>query len=811
MNSYAEALSQSIEYFANDELAAKVFVDKYALRDNDQNLLETTPTQMHWRLAHEFARIEKKKFKTPYSAETLFGLFDRFKYIVPQGSPMFGIGNNHQIVSLSNCYVTESPYDSYGGILKVDQEMAQISKRRGGVGTDISNIRPAGAVAHNAARTSTGIVPFLRRYSNTIREVGQAGRRGALMVTISVHHPEVMTFATIKNDDTEVTGANISIRLTDEFLTAVQNNTNYELRWPVDSKSPIISNQINARSVWNTIVHSAWLRAEPGLLFWDNIVNNNAVDCYAKFGFKTISTNPCSELPLCAYDSCRLLVLNLYSYVGDPFSDTPFFDWALFHSHVEIAQRLMDDMIDLELEKVGQIITKIKSDPEPTTVKAAELLLWEQIKEKCELGRRTGTGVTAVGDMLAALNIKYGSPTSVAFIKSVFLHMKLASFRSSVDMAKEIGAFPIWDWSLEKDSAFLLQIKQEDPALYASMAKYGRRNIANLTIAPTGSLSLQTQTTSGIEPLFKLEPYIRKKKVNPNDKAARVDSIDQQGDSWQHFEVYHPKVKTWMAVTGETDINKSPWAGCCAEDIDWVARVQLQATAQEHIDHAISSTLNLPEDVTEDKVAAIYEAAWKAGCKGITVYRKNCRTGVMVDKDLGKKVVVKPSADGYIKRPKTLKAEVYHYKVKTNDYFVIIGLDVTNEPYEVFAGKNGFLPRSVSDGYVEKIKRGCYRLLTKDETVIDSISEHCEEDEEALTRLVSTSLRHKVGIEYVVTQLGKVKGNMTCLAKAISRALKKHVKDGTCCKGVTCSCGGSNVVFENGCNICKDCGNSKCH
>lgn len=803
--SYQEALIASTEYFNGDELAAKVFVDKYALRDNDQNILEKSPVDMHWRIANEFARVEKSKFKKPLIAEEIFGYLDKFRYIVPQGSPMFGVGNNYQTISLSNCYVTESPLDSYGGILKVDQEMAQISKRRGGVGTDISNLRPDGTATKNAARTSTGILSFMERYSNTIREVGQSGRRGALMLTMSVHHPQVVDFAKVKNDDKKITGANISLRLTDEFLTAVDKNTDVELRWPVDSKKPIISKKVNAREIWKEIIHSAWFRAEPGLLFWDNIIKNNTVDCYAKFGFATISTNPCSELPLCAYDSCRLLIQNLFSYVVNPFTKDAYFDFDLFYKHAIIAQRLMDNMIDLELEKIEKIIEKIKNDPEPDEVKSVELSLWNKIKDKCIKGRRTGTGVTATGDTLAALGIRYGSPTSIEIVEKIHRTQKLGCFRSSVDMAIELGPFPIWDWELEKNSHFLLQIKKEDPALYQDMADYGRRNIANMTIAPTGSVSIMTQTTSGTEPVFTLS-YIRKKKINPNDKNARVDSIDQNGDHWQHFEVYHPKVKMWMEITGETDLTKSPWYKCCAEEISWVNRVKLQAAAQRHIDHAISSTINLPENVSEDKVAEIYETAWKEGCKGITVYRKNCRSGVLVDKESEPK-----TKEDYVKRPKVLKGDVYHNKVKGKDYFVIIGLR-EGVPYEVFAGKNGFLAKNITEGNIEKVKRGQYSLISdKNEIIVESISEHCEEDEEALTRLTSTSLRHGVDIAYIVSQLAKVKGDMMCLAKAISRSLKKYVADGTAVKGASCSeCGNNNIVFQNGCNMCKDCGHSKC-
>jgi len=584
---YDEALAQSVEYFNGDELAAKVFVDKYADRDEENNLLESTPTDRHRVLAREFARVEAGKFSRPMTEELIFGLFDRFKFIIPQGSVMYGCGNNKQIVSLSNCFVISAPEDSYGGILKSDQELVQISKRRGGVGVDLSNLRYKGTATRNSSRSTSGIVAWMRRYSNSIREVGQDGRRGALMITLDIHHPDVLDFITIKNDDKEVTGANISIKLSNEFLQAVEDNTTYQLRFPIDSTNVV--KEVSAREVWKTIVHSAWLRAEPGLLFWDNVTSYNAIDCYDEY--KTTCCNPCAELPLCQFDSCRLMIQNLFSYVVNPFTKGSFFDFGLFWEHSMVAQRLMDDLIDLEIEKIDQIVAKIKSDPEDPKVKQVELDLWIAIREKCVNGRRTGLGITGEGDMLAALSIPYGSDESIHFVEKVHKTQKLASYRSSVEMAKELGPFPIWDRDKEKDSPFLLRIKQECLKLYEDILHYGRRNIGNLTIAPTGSMSMLTQTTSGIEPLFMLEPYKRRKKINPSDKYARVDFVDPQGDAWQEFLVYHPKVRMWMEITGETDIRKSPWAGCTAEELDWKQRVKLQAAAQRHIDHAISSCL----------------------------------------------------------------------------------------------------------------------------------------------------------------------------------------------------------------------------
>lgn len=808
---YATALEASTSYFGGDDLAAKVFLDKYALRDNEQRLLEHTPTDMHIRMASEFARIERAKFKNPLSFDEIFALFDGFRYIVPQGSPMSGIGNPHQTVSLSNCFVVESPVDSYGGILKTDQQLVQLCKRRGGVGTDLSNIRPAGVSVKNSARSATGIGLFMERYSNSIREVAQAGRRGALMLTLDVTHPESELFATIKNDEKKVTGANISLRLTDKFMDAVAADGDFELRWPVDPNVPAqVSKIIKAKELWKTIINSAWLRAEPGLLFWDNVLGNNAVECYKAFGFNTTSTNPCSELPLCFLDSCRLMLLNLFSYVTNPFTAGATFDWDLFTRHVELLQRLMDDMVDLELEKIDGILRKLQQDPEDMETKLEEIQLWKKVQVKCVQGRRTGSGITAEADMLAALGMFYGSAASIGFVEKLHRTMKLASYRASMEMSKELGPFPIWDWNLEKDTRFLLQIQQESPELYADIGKYGRRNIANLTIAPAGSVSILTQTSSGIEPLFTDVPYTRRKKVNPSDTNARVDFTDPSGDTWQEFEVLHPKIKLWMEITGQTDPLKSPYHGATAEKIDWTQRVKLQAAAQRHIDHGISSTLNLPEDVSEEKVAAIYETAWRAGCKGITVYRDNCRTGVLIHKENPKGAAKPMVVDDYAKRPARLACEVHHSKVRGQDYFVLIGLGEAG-PYEVFCGKNGFLPKAVETGTIEKVKRGEYRLLDQaGVVVVKDIAEHCEEDEEALGRLASMSLRHGVKIEYVVAQMSKVKGNMTCLAKAISRALKAHVRDGTRVTGAACSCGATELVFQSGCVSCPSCGASKC-
>lgn len=816
MYQYHDAFEKCVVYFDGDELAAKVFLDKYALRDNDGNLLEDSPEMMHRRIAKEFARIESKKFKKPLQEEEVFGLLDRFKYVVPQGSPMFGIGNNFQIISLSNCYVVESPDDSYGGIMRVDEMLAQISKRRGGVGVDISKLRPAGTSVKNAARSSTGIASWMERYSNTIREVGQSGRRGALMLSINVAHKDVENFITVKNDNTKVTGANVSVLLSDEFLHAVEKDEDFRLRFPVDAEASDSDKVVKAKDLWKKIIHNAWLRAEPGLLFWDRVTKYNAVDCYADEGYKTISTNPCSELPLCSYDSCRLMVLNLFSYVVNPFTKDAYFDYDLFEKHGVILQRLMDDMIDMELEKIQAIIDKVKKDPEEKHIRQRELDLWKTVYEKCEKGRRTGTGITALGDTLAALGIPYGSDQSIEVTGKIMKTLCLSSFRSSCDMAKEVGAFPIWNWDKEKDSEFLLMIKEHDAKLYEDISKHGRRNIANLTIAPTGSVSIETQTTSGIEPLFMLFPYTRRKKINPTDKNARTDFVDQNGDHWQEFEVYHPKVKMWMDITKETDLTKSPWHGCCAEDIDWVAAVKLQAEAQKFVDHAISKTVNLPENVTEEQVASIYEAAWKFGCKGMTVYRKNCRTGVLIEKPAkeepkGEKIQKNDAP----KRPAGIEAEVHFPIIKGNPFYVIVGL-LESDPYEVFAGLNlqdgqPIIKKGSTKGLLKKKARGKYVFEVDGESSCDLTNINDHENGDALCRMLSTSLRHGADISFVVHQLEKTQGDLASLGKILARTLKKYIKDGTKVHGEECpECKQSNIQRDDGCVICKDCGWTKC-
>jgi ribonucleoside-diphosphate reductase alpha chain len=826
---YEESLSSSIAYFDGDELAASTFLNKYALKDEKQQLLEKTPADMHHRLARELSRVEHGKFSNPLGEDEIFALLDGFKKIVPQGSPMYGIGNRYQYISLSNCYVVDPPLDSYGGICKTDQQLVQISKRRGGNGTDVSLLRPRATATHNAARTSTGIGPFMERFSNSIREVGQEGRRGALMLTISVHHPEIETFATIKNDDKKVTGANISIRLTDEFLNAVEKDEEYELRWPCTPEDaetlnvPFrkVNRKVRARDIWKKIINSAWSRAEPGLLFWDNILRESIPDCYAKQGFRTVSTNPCSEIPLSVLDSCRLLLLNLMGYVQNPFTPNAKFDFANFYKDAQIAQRLMDDIVDLELECIDRILSKIDEDPEPADTKKLELDLWHGIQKACVNGRRTGTGITALGDALAALGVKYGSDESIEVTEKIYRVLKFGAYRSSVDMAKDLSPFPIWNNDLEKDNPFLKRIESESidlgdetvtgESLMNDMQQYGRRNIALLTTAPAGTVSMLTRTSSGIEPVFMLG-YVRRRKINANDATAKVDFVDNLGDKWTEFTVYHPTVSQWMKVTGETDVAKSPWYGCCAEDLDWKQRVILQAKANSHVDHAISSTINLPESVAEERVAEIYETAWKYGCKGITVYRNNCRTGVLVQK---KEKEVK--TDGISKtdaprRPKSLPCDVHHVKVKGQEYFVLVGLFGENEPYEVFAGKNGQIAKSVKNGTLEKMARGRYQATFDDKNVFENVSDHCDDMEEAICRLTSTSLRHGADIAFIVHQLEKIPGgDMHAFYKAMSRTLKKYIKEGQKVTGENCGeCGASSLIRAEGCVRCASCGWTKC-
>lgn len=818
---YDEVYKESLQYFNNDELATSVFISKYALNDNDENYLELTPKDMFIRLSKEFNRIQEKKYKdtniTPLTEEELYKLFEDFKYIVPQGSPLYGIGNDYQYISLSNCFVLESPIDSYGGILKTDEELVQISKRRGGIGLDISSLRPTGSKTTNAAKTSTGIVSFMQRYSNSINEVGQNGRRGALMITIDCHHPEIENFITSKKDLSKITGANISIKLSNEFLNAVKNNEEYELRFPVDYKKkgikPKISKMVDANVIWDKIIEIAHLTAEPGLLFWDNILKNSPADSYASLGFSSSSTNPCSEIPLSPYDSCRLMVLNLFNYVKNPFTKDAYFDFELYDKHVQIAQRLMDDLVDLEIEKIEKILQKIKNDDEPENIKNGEYKLWTKIKEVAINGRRTGLGLTALGDTLAALNIGYASDDCYNIVDLIYKNMMISTYRSSVDMAKELGHFPIWNKDLEIDNNFLLNLKEIDETLYNDMQKYGRRNIACNTSAPVGSISILTQTTSGIEPLFMMS-YTRRKKINSVDIDVKPDFVDKNGEKWKEFIVYHPKLKMWMDITNETDITKSPWHNYCAEDINWKNRVLLQSIAQKYIDHSISSTINLPETATVNDVKIIYETAWESGCKGITVYRKNTRSGVLIDTNKNTTdAITKTTA---IKRPKEIEGEVHHFKIMKEEYYVTVGL-LNNEPYEIFVGKNNiendniYISKDVKTGKITKIKRSHYEL-TNNGKKYQLNGNFLDDTVEALTRMISTSLRHGADISFIVQQLEKTKGDLYSFSKALSRALKKYIKDGIVVHGETCpECNSSEMIRENGCVKCNSCGWTKCN
>lgn len=819
---YASALEKSTKYFDGDSLAAQVFLGKYALTTPDGDILEGTPDDMHKRLAKEFARIELK-YPNPLSEKEIYGWLKDFKYIVPQGSPMSGIGNPYQTVSLSNCFVIESPYDSYGGILKTDQEEAQIMKRRGGVGFDISTIRPRGLATSNAAKTTDGIGVFMERFSNTCREVAQGGRRGALMLSISVHHPEIETFIKIKQDKKKVTGANISIRLTDEFMKAVEADTDVELRFPVDSKKPSISKRTNAKAIWNQIVESAHASAEPGLLFWDTVERETPTECYA--AFKSTSTNPCGEIVLSPYDSCRLLLVNALSFVEKPFSDKAKFNIEKFKECVIVSQRLMDDLIDLELECVAKIMAKIDADVEPDDVKKIEKDLWVKVKTACEEGRRTGLGLTAIGDMFAALGMRYGSEESLEMTDEVYKMLAVGSYTSSVIMAQERGAFPAFNYELEKDHVFLNRIFAEDAELAKKWKKFGRRNIANTTTAPAGSVSVMTQTTSGIEPVFEVG-YMRRKKINPNDKEARVDFVDPMGDKWQEYQVYHHQFKKWMDVSGLSKVEDSPYWQSRANDIDWVQKVLVQAKAQKWICHSISNTTNVPNDCPVSVINDIYMMGWKSGCKGVTVYRDGSRTGVLVTES--EKKPTEAFADHHApKRPKELPSEVVHTTVKGEKWTFFVGLH-EDRPYEIMGGLSKFIsiPKRLHEGKMVKhnglenpIPRYDFHYdfqkSTEDETIIRDIAAVFENaTNAAFTRTISLALRHGAPVQYIVEQLLKgseKEDDLFSFSRAVSRVLKHYIKDGTKASTKLCpNCNSGNLVYQEGCVSCKDCGHSKC-
>jgi len=823
MATYSQALSSSLEYFEGDELAAKVFVEKYALTTPVGEVLESTPVDMHRRLAKEFARIEGK-YKNPLSEEQVFGYLDRFKYIVPQGSPMAGIGNPYQTMSISNCFVVESPYDSYGGILKADQEQAQLMKRRGGVGFDISTIRPRGTLTGNAAKTTDGIGVFMERFSNTCREVAQGGRRGALMLSISVHHPEIETFVNIKRDLKKVTGANISVRLSDEFMQAVKGDTDVELRWPVDSKTPSITKTIQARNLWNQIIESAHASAEPGLLFWDTIDRETPAHCYKEF--RSTSTNPCGEIVLSPYDSCRLLLVNTLSFVENPFTSNARFNFEKYGNTVQVAQRLMDDIIDLEVECIDKILGKITDDPEPADVKRPEKELWTKIKNTCLRGRRTGLGVTAIGDTVAAMNIRYGSEESVGVIEQIYKHLALNAYRSTVKLAQERGPFPAFDHSLEKDHAFIGRIMELDADLWHDWEKYGRRNVALTTTAPAGSVSILTQTTSGIEPAFLLS-YKRRKKINPSDKEMQVDFIDGLGDRWQEFTVYHQGFQRWMEVTGKTKVEESPYFGATANDINWVNKVRAQAAAQKWICHSISNTTNVPKDTTVDTIKQIYMTGWESGCKGVTVYRDDCRTGVLVSDPVITKSDKKFNYNHAPKRPLELECDVHNTTVKGERWTFFVG-KMEGKPYEIMGGLSKFIgiPKRVAVGKILKHNGPTNPLARydlhydfekgpEDEAIIKDVTSVFENaTHAAFTRTISLALRHGTPVQYIVEQILKgseKEDDLFSFSRAVSRVLKHYIQDGTKASDKNCpQCGAGDLTYQEGCVSCKSCGHSKC-
>jgi len=833
-HTYSQVFEASVEYFGGDEFAAKVFVDKYALQNLSGTYLELTPAGMHRRLAKEFARIERK-YPNPLDEESIFSLLDHYRYIVPQGSPMSAIGNPYQLQSLSNCFVVQGVYsdklDSYGGIMLADQELAQIMKRRGGVGLDISGIRPKDVVTNNAAKTTDGLGVFMERFSNTCREVAQNGRRGAEMITISINHPEIETFINIKRNLTKVTGANISIRLNDAFMQAVKDDREYTLRWPVEAlpEKAKVTKTIRAKDIWNQIIDSAWTSAEPGLLFWDTVKKHTPSDIYHEFGHNSISTNPCGEIVLPAYDACRLLVLNLASYVKNPFTKDAAFDFKKFQQHTIIAQRLMDDIIDLEIECIDRIIAKVEADPEPMEVKSVELALWHKIKHMNISGRRTGLGITALGDTLAMLGIKYGAPESIEMTRKIYRALAVGSHTSSCIMAKERGAFPIFNYDLEKDHAYLQSIFQDcTPETRKQWKTTGRRNIANTTTAPAGSVSSQTRTSSGIEPVYMLE-HVRRKKHNPSDKNARVDFVDAMGDSWQEFTVYHHGVKQWMLVTGETDITKSPYFGATANEIDWVASVDMQAAAQDSIDHSISKTCNLPESASKDMVSQVYMRAWEKGCKGFTVYRDKCRDGVLISKTTAASNKTQDGRPLEIemimapKRPLELPCDIKKAKISGEGWTIFVGL-FNGKPYEIFGGLSKYVDipnkfkmgKVVKNGKVDDITT--YNLILgegEDQMTIKDIANVFENGNfGAFTRTISLALRHGTPMQYVVEQLQKDKhSDITSFSKVIARVLKNYIVDGTksTAQRKCPSCNKENsFAYQEKCLTCTNCGWSKC-
>ena len=838
--SYSEAYEASLAYFNGDELAARVWVSKYALKDSEHNIYELTPADMHHRIAGEIARIEAK-YPNPMSHEEVFELLDRFRYVVPQGSPMAGIGNNLQVGSLSNCFVIglDGHPDSYGGIILIDEEQVQLMKRRGGVGHDLSHIRPKGTPVKNSALTSTGLVPFMERYSNSTREVAQDGRRGALMMTVSIKHPDAEKFIDAKMEAGKVTGANVSVKIDDDFMRAATEGKPYTQQFPVNSDNPETKTEIDATALWNKITHNAWKSAEPGVLFWDTVLRESVPDCYADLGFETVSTNPCGEIPLCPYDSCRLVAINLYSYVKNPFTPQAEFDFDLFRKHVAKTQRVLDDIIDLEMEKIDAIIAKIETDPETAEVKGAELNLWRKIRTKTLMGRRTGAGTTGEGDMLAAMGLRYGSDEAIEFSVKVHRELMLAYYRASVDMAEERGPFEVYDAKREVNNPFIGRLREADPELYDKMVRVGRRNIACLTIAPTGTTSIMTQTSSGIEPVF-LPVYKRRRKVNPNDVDVHVDFVDETGDSFEEYIVYHHKFLEWMRINGieakknmtaeEIDelVAKSPYYKATANDIDWMAKVRMQGAIQKWVDHSISVTINLPADVSEELVNHLYVEAWKAGCKGCTVYRDGSRDNVLaaVTKKEPKHSHYMASPEAIQKRPAELEADVVRFQNNKEKWIAFIGL-VDNKPYEIFTGladdEDGiFCPKSVNHGKIIKTvdengnKRYDFQFINKRgyKTTIEGLSEKFNPEFWNYAKLISGVLRYGMPIEQVLKLVGGLELDSTSIntwKMGVERALKKYMPTGTVAKGQKCpKCGAETLVYQEGCLICTTCGTSKC-
>ena len=843
---YNEAFEASKKYFEGDELAARVWATKYALKDSQGNYFELTPDDMHRRIAREIARIERK-YKNPMDEQLLFDLMNHFRYLVPQGSPMAGIGNNLQVGSLSNCFVIglNGEPDSYGGIIKIDEEQVQLMKRRGGVGHDLSHLRPKGAEVKNSALTSTGLVPFMERYSNSTREVAQDGRRGALMLTVSVKHPDSEAFVDAKMTEGKITGANVSLKIDDAFMQAAIEGKEYTQQYPIHAEKPKYTQKIDATTFWNKIIHNAWQSAEPGVLFWDTIIRESLPDCYADLGFKTVSTNPCGEIPLCPYDSCRLLAINLYSYVENPFTPNAKFNFSKFKEHVMYAQRMMDDIIDLEMEKIETIIAKIEADPETDEVKATELNLWKKIKDKTSQGRRTGVGTTAEGDMIAAMGLTYGTEEATKFSVEVHKTLALAAYRSSVMLASERGAFPVFDYKREVNNPFMNRLKDADSELYDLMVKYGRRNIACLTIAPTGTTSILTQTTSGIEPVF-LPVYKRRRKVNANDKEVRVDFVDESGDAFEEYVVYHPKFITWMNIKGievkdnytqeqiDEIVAKSPYYKATSNDVDWLNKVKMQGAVQKWVDHSISVTINLPNDVSEEMVNKLYVEAWKSGCKGCTVYRDGSRSGVLISLKNEKKKTTENAApspadeNGFVthKRPIELDADVVRFQNNKEKWIAFIGL-IDGKPYEIFTGiadddEGIFCPKSVSKGKIIKVidengqKRYDFQFVNKRgfKTTIEGLSEKFNPEFWNYAKLISGVLRYRMPIAQVLKLVGSLEldnQSINTWKVGVERALKKYLPNGEKASGQTCpNCGQESLVYQEGCLICTNCGTSRC-